>query len=114
MKDCQRTLEGQLPKIRELINITEKDDHEHAYAFSQNSSSDIVLGDCNNVERPIIDNMIGTVHAHTIDYSRFSDADIETFTRSKDQLMCYVVPKEGVWNVQCVDRQLGVCGEVYL
>jgi hypothetical protein len=114
MKDCQSILEGQLPKIRELIEITEQDDHEHAYAFSQTKSTSIVLGDCNNVERPTIDDMIGTVHAHTIPYSRISEADIETFKNTKDQIMCYVVPKEGVWNIQCYDKELGVCGEYYV
>lgn len=112
--NCQAELQGQLPKIREMIKLTEADDHEHAYAFGQDYSSAIVLGDCNDVPRPVVPNMIGTVHNHTIDYSRFSDGDIDTFLHTKDKIMCYVVPKEGTWHAQCIDRDLGVCGEVYL
>ena len=101
--NCQRTLETQLSKLHEIVRVTIQDDHEHAYAFNEYNSTEIVLGDCDNVPRPTMPEMIGTVHSHTLDYSRFSEGDIETFTKSTDKVMCYVVPKEGVWVAQCVD-----------
>jgi hypothetical protein len=114
MSNCQHYLELHLPRIKEAIRITKEDDHEHAFAFNEVNSTEVMLGNCNDVQRPTMPDMVGTVHVHTIDYTKFSDQDIETFSRSPDKIMCVALPKEGIWQARCIDRSMAVCGTIDL
>jgi hypothetical protein len=109
--NCQDSLQKQLPKMREAILETTNGWREHAFAFSENKSSETVLGDCDEVEKPYIENEVGTFHTHTIDYSKPSPDDIELFKQSKDKLFCYARPMEDIWNIRCYNKDEAVCAE---
>jgi len=109
---CQSYLNNNTDRIKEAIQMTAQDWREHAFAFNQDSTSDIVIGDCNEVEKPTIENEIGTFHVHTIENSRPSEEDFNIFTKSQDKLMCYARPIDDLWSVRCYDKDLGVCGEL--
>jgi hypothetical protein len=111
MSSCQRYVDMIMPRVREMIHETQRDWRERAAGFSQNYVSPMYLGDCNDVVHPEIRNQIGTVHLHTIDFSRPSPEDYKTFSDSSDKYMCYARPMEGMWNVRCFDRDFAICGE---
>ena len=111
---CQQYLEYHLPRVKEAINLTKDGWREHSFAFSEEQSSDIVLGDCNDVPKPVIKNGIGSFHSHTIDYSKPSEDDFQIFKQSSDKYMCYATPKDDIWDIRCFDRDLSVCGQIEL
>jgi len=97
-----------IDKIIEATKLVESDWHERAFAFNNENTTEIVLGDCNEVPIPYIENRVGTFHFHTIDYSRPSEDDIENFLKSSDKYLCYATPIEDMWRYRCYDRETSV------
>ena len=100
-----------LDRIKEAIKLVESDWRERGFAFNNVTTTEIVLGDCDEVSIPTIPNKIGTFHVHTIDYSRPSEDDINMFLNSNDKLFCYAAPLEDLWRYRCYDRELSVIDE---
>lgn len=111
MSECQKYMEQYMPHIQDTISQTTSDWREHSFAFNQQAVSPIVLGDCDDVDKPTIESELGTFHTHTIDRSKPSEEDYELFMSTKDKYMCYAKPVDEMWNVRCYDRELSVCGE---
>jgi len=95
-------------KIIEAITLVQTDWRERGFAFNNEKTTDIILGDCNEVTIPPIENKIGTFHIHTIDYSRPSEEDFKVFLNSNDKLFCYATPIEDLWRYRCYDRETSV------
>jgi hypothetical protein len=109
--NCSSYIDKNYNRIVESIRKTMQNEHEHAFGFSSTSNTPVILGNCDDVARPTIKNMIGTFHTHTIERSKPSEDDFKIFLQTRDKLMCYARPVDNYWNVRCYERDMGVCGE---